>query len=76
MRKLEILDTYGSKFDWHVDNKAKNKSLIGVVATVLMVLLILAYLAQRIAIMRGYRETSLTMTQQLDVLSYDHTLGK
>ena len=62
MRKLEILDAYGTQFDWHVNNKTKNKSLLGVLATLTMGLLLIGYLLQRIAIMKGYRETSLTMT--------------
>ena len=58
-KKIEILDTYGDEFKFYVNGKKKTKSLLGVVASVLLALFMVYYSYQRVEVMLGYKGTKI-----------------
>ena len=61
-KKLEILDTYGEEFKWYVNGEKKTKSILGVIASVLLAVFGIYYLQDRLMVMYGYGDTKILQT--------------
>ena len=61
-KKLEVLDTYGDEFKWFINGQKKTKSMLGVVASVLLALFMFYYLQDRLMVMFGYDNTKILQT--------------
>ena len=78
-RKIKLFDLFGTDFYFMVGNTRKHKSVIGVLATLVLISSVIAYATLRITEMLHYNNTIIFQTEEEDHLeddfSLDHEMG-
>ena len=74
-KRLEILDTYGQEFKWFVNGQKKTKSVLGIIASVILACFMFYYFYQRMMVMYGYKGTKILQTEQLDAIDVNFVLN-